>query len=341
MKCSVYKPEQFSNFIQEWNQLNEQTQSQAILDADFVQCLIKHFFDGRELLLVAQQDNHIRFIGFFEKCGFGRWRTVMPSQAPLGLWLAAQHEIDESLLRQIARELPGLVLQVDLLQADSRNLMVENTIYQQSYIETGNRPIPESYEDFAKTIGKNLRQNCNKAYNRAERDNNKLESTVVNAPTDISDGVLRYAEIESKSWKAKEGTAVTADNVQGKFYHDMMCTLGQRNSAAIWYFLVSGNVAAVDLCVIKDRNLIILKTTFDEQYAQYSPALLLKLDMIKYYAEHAELGINNIEFYGKAMDWHKRLNSDLRHIVHLSWQRTRFLQWLVRKIKQQSKLQST
>ncbi|EHR42211.1 GNAT family N-acetyltransferase [Alishewanella jeotgali] len=340
MRSTLYSIEKFADFSRRWDTLNQQTQNQAILDADFVSCLIAHFFKGSEQLVVVEQADEPVFIGFFERCGFGCWQTVMPSQAPLGLWLAAQHQITESLLQQIARALPGLVLQVDLLQADSRQLQVDVNIYQQFYIETGNRAVPIHYDDFTKSIGKNLRQNCNKAYNRAERDNERLESALIINVDDIADGVLCYAKIESQSWKAKEGTALSPNNAQSRFYQEMMTTLARRNAACIWYFMVSGKVAAVDLCVIKDKSLIILKTTFDEQYSRYSPALLLKLDMLKHYAAHPELGVNNIEFYGKAMDWHKRLNSDLRSIVHLSWQSTRLLKWMVRKLKQrkQSKI---
>jgi hypothetical protein len=336
MKSAVYSTDKFANFSQQWNLLNQQTQGQAILDADFVSCLIQHFFTGAEQIVVIEHSGQVQFIGFFQHCGLGRWQTVMPSQAPVGLWLSAQHKVDEALLQRIASVLPGFVLQIDLLQADTRALDVAPSIYQQFYIETGNRTVPVQFDDFSKTIGKNLRQNCNKAYNRAERDNDKLSAQLLSSATDVAKGVLHYAEIESQSWKAKEGTALSPDNQQGKFYRDMMTTLAQRGAACVWYFMVSGQVAAVDLCVIKEGNLIILKTTFDEQYARYSPALLLKLDMLKYYTEHPELGVTNIEFYGKAMDWHKRLNSELRAIVHLSWQRTRLLQWLVRKLKQRS-----
>lgn len=334
METGVYPVSYFDKVSSEWDTLNQQTQSQAILNADFIRCLIEHFFRGDEQLVVVYQASELRFVGFFQRVGFGRWQTVMPSQAPVGLWLASGHRIDESLLKSIAEVLPGPVLQLDLLQADSRNLTVAPVIYQQFYIETGNRPVPARYDDFAKTIGKNLRQNCNKAYNRAERDNDSLSAEVVCSPEQVAAGVIHYGEIESTSWKAQEGTAISPDNQQGRFYRQMMTTLAQRGAACVWYFKVSDKVAAVDLCVVKDGNLIILKTTFDEQYARYSPALLLKLDMLKYYAAHPELGIHNIEFYGKAMDWHKRLNSELRPIVHLSWQRTRLLQWLMRQFKQ-------
>lgn len=340
METGVYPVSYFDSLRSQWDSLNQQTQCQAILDADFISCLIKHFFRGDEQLLVVYQASQLRFIGFFQRTAFGCWQTVMPSQAPVGLWLASAHSIDEALLKAIAKVLPGPVLQLDLLQADSRNLTVASAIYQQFYIETGNRPVPAHYDDFAKTIGKNLRQNCNKAYNRAERDNDNLSAEVVCSPAQVTAGVIHYGEIESASWKAQEGTAISPDNQQGQFYQQMMTELAQRQAACVWYFKVSGKVAAVDLCVSKNGSLIILKTTFDEQYARYSPALLLKLEMLKYYAGNPQLGINNIEFYGKAMDWHKRLNSELRPIVHLSWQRTRLLQWLVRQLKQYRKRNS-
>lgn len=334
MKAKVYPVTEFAQFRTFWAQLNQQTHDQAILSADFIQCLINHFFTGSEQLVVVKNADQIRFMGFFQSLGFGRWQTVMPSQAPLGLWLASEGRVEHKLLACISTALPGMVLQLDLLQADTRYLQLGTRIQQQPYIETGNKPIPAHYEEFFQTISKNLRQNCNKAYNRAEREGDSFSTQILTEPDQVIAGVVQYGEIESQSWKADQGTAISADNEQGLFYQDMMSQLAQRDAAYVWYFLVSGHVAAVDLCVSNNGHLIILKTTFDEQFSRYSPALLLKMQMIKHYAEHPELGIKNIEFYGKAMDWHKRLHSELRPIVHVSWQRTKLLQWLVAKLKQ-------
>ena len=340
MKSTVYAVTDFSKFSTEWNKLNQQTHNQAILTANFINCLISHYFTGKEQLVVVKDNEAIIFIGFFEKVGFGRWQTVMPSQAPLGLWLSANGSVDEKLLTKVASVLPGIILQIDLLQADSRYLTVGPNIYQQHYIETGNKPIPTHYDDFFKTIGKNLRQNCNKAYNRAERENDVFTTKLLTDSAEVVAGVVKYGEIESNSWKADQGTAISAENAQGKFYQNMMGQLAQHGAACVWYFMVSDKVAAVDLCVSHNGHLIILKTTFDEQFAQYSPALLLKMQMLKHYAEHSELGIKNIEFYGKAMDWHKRLNSELRPIVHLSWQRTSVLRWLAKQRREKNKTET-
>lgn len=320
MKSQCFPSTKFDDFTREWDLLNQSTHNQAVLHSHFVKQLLKYFGQPNQYLLVTTANGHIQFIGLFEKVGFGRWQSVMPSQAPLGLWLAHNGKVTTDILRSLAKALPGLVWQIDLLQADSRNLKFKPPIFSQFYIETGNRPVPESYSDYAATLGKNLRQNCNKAYNRAERDNNTLLSEVVTSEEQVKAGVAHFAEIEIQSWKAKEGTAVSTENQQGQFYRDMMVEFAGNKNACIWYFKVSSQIAAVDLCVKQGSDLIILKTTFDEQYAQYSPALLLKLDMIKYYSENPEHGVTNIEFYGKAMDWHKRLNSELRNIVHLTWQ---------------------
>src|SRR5690606_17299220 len=134
---------EFEHFSLEWDKLNQQTHQQAILTADFIQCLIQHFFTDTEQLVVVKNSNNIVFIGFFQRIGLGRWQTVMPSQAPLGLWLSADGKVEEKLLVCIAKALPGLVLQLDLLQADSRYLTVGSNVQQLHYIETGNKPIPE------------------------------------------------------------------------------------------------------------------------------------------------------------------------------------------------------
>lgn len=340
MKSQCFPCNKFDDFAEEWDLLNQTTHNQAVLHSHFVKQLLQHFSQDNQYLVVTRSEAQIEFIGFFQKIGFGRWHSVMPSQAPLGLWLVYNGKLTTNILHSIAGALPGFVWQIDLLQADSRNLEFQPPIFSQFYIETGNRPVPESYSDYAASLGKNLRQNCNKAFNRAQRDNETLSSDVVTAPDQVSVGVAHFAEIESKSWKAQEGTAVSADNPQGQFYRDMMVDFARQKNACVWYFKVSSQIAAVDLCIKQGANLIILKTTFDEQYAQYSPALLLKLDMIKYYSEHPECGIRNIEFYGKAMDWHKRLHSELRNVVHLTWRSSAFvtatinvLKWLRNSLK--------
>lgn len=319
MKFEITSIEEFDRYSGKWDELNVTTQNLAILESRFIRCLIPHFFKGEEILALGYEQETLTCMLFLEKVGFGRWQTVMPSQAPLCLWVGEQHDVDHLNLPELAKVLPGMVLQIDLLQVDSRNLAIRPELETMDYISTGRLPIPEDFESYFQGLGKNMRQNYNKVLNRARRAEQTLTSYGITNKDEMNASVIKYGEIESRSWKAEQGTEISPDNEQGRFYLDLMSEFAEDEKAACWFYKIDDDIAAVDMCIIHDHTLIILKTTFDEAFAKQSPALQMKVDMIRYYSEHPELGIKDIEFFGKAMEWHKRLQSELRDIVHVTW----------------------
>lgn len=319
MNYEIVAASKFSEYAQQWDQLNNTSLNQAILESRFVALLIKHFFSGDEFLVIGRDQNGIQAMLFVQKGGKGIWHTVMPSQAPLCLWVARNNDFQQLDVPALAKALPGLVLQLDFLQVDSANLVRLNSMDSAPYIETGSMDIPASFEDYFKALGKNIRQNYNKVLNRASRNGDSLESVCVTSAQEVADAMQTYAEIESASWKAEQGTAITPTNQQGLFYAELMQTYAESGDAICWMYKINGEIAAVDLCICKDGTIIILKTTFVEAFAKFSPALQMKVDLIRYYSEHPDVGISHIEYFGKAMEWHKRLGSDLRGIVHETW----------------------
>lgn len=329
MEFSLLQLSAFEHHQNAWDKLNAATQNLAILESRFIKCLITHFFNGSELLVIGEQGGNVHCMLFVEKIGLGRWQTVMPSQAPLCLWVGKQHNIDDIDLSSLADSLPGWAVQIDLLQVDSRNLKIPPEIDTMQYIATGRLPIPKNFDDYFQGLGKNMRQNYNKVINRAKRTEQSLKSYALTSVNEMHDAVIKYGEIESRSWKAQHGTEISPDNKQGKFYLALMNSYAQDGKAACWFYEINGNIAAVDLCIIRDNTLIILKTTFDQAFAKQSPALQMKVDMIRYYSCHPELGVQDFEFFGKAMDWHKRLQSELRNLIHVTWYR-----WpIIKKLK--------
>jgi hypothetical protein len=320
MQWTLHPANTFSQHKSNWDKLNEQSQNLAILHSDFVEPLIEEFFEGDELLALGYIDGKLKMAGLFHKTGVFQWATVMPSQAPVALWLSNNHEFNSRDIKELANSLPGLVLSIDFLQVDSRDMKLDptNVFELSTYIITGNRPVPADFEEYFKSLGKNMRQNYNKVINRAAKAGDALDIKCVTEPADIADAVRLYGEIESQGWKAQKGTAVSPDNDQGRFYTEMLTRLAKRNQACCWYYLINEQVVAVDLCINQNGSLIILKTTYNEEFSKQSPALQLKVEMLKHYAQQAN-EITNIEFYGRVMEWHTRLDSVTRELLHVTW----------------------
>lgn len=329
----------FSKHSSAWQTLNQQTMNLAFFEPEFVEALLTHFFDGDEHFIYATDEKELVFAGFFKPLGKGQWITAMPSQNPLGLMLHA-NPLDASTLKSICDTLPGTVAMLDLLQLDSKFSTFEpaSLVEKQAYITTGNRPIPEDFDAFFKSLGKNMRQNYNKVINRAARAEDTLSTQKVDNPDEVKAAILKYGEIESMGWKAQEGTAISPDNTQGKFYQQALISLAEKGKACCWYYLINDEIVSVDLCIEQDDTLIILKTTYNEAFNKQSPALMLKIEMLKHYSANVESeGIKNIEFYGKAMEWHKRLDSELRDIEHATYFPNKVLKGAIKLLKRVKK----
>ena len=334
MKWTLLDVAKFSHYQEEWNELNKKSQNLAVLNSDFIEPLINEFFEGNECFVLGHDNNKLCVAGFLNKVGSFQWTTVMPSQAPVALWLCSGHKFNTHDVASLAKALPGLVLTIDFLQVDSRDLELNprESFALAKYIETGNRPIPQDFDEYFKSLGKNMRQNYTKVINRAERAGDTLGFECLSTPEEVTLAVQKYGELESKGWKSEHGTAISPDNDQGRFYTDMLSRLAQKNQACCWYYKINQQIVAVDLCVMQQNTLIILKTTYDEEFSKQSPALQLKVEMIKHYSQ-AQTNIDNIEFYGRVMQWHTRLDSEVRELQHLSWFRSSLVRNIISTIK--------
>ena len=91
-------------------------------------------------------------------------------------------------------------------------------------------------------------------------------------------------------------------------------------------------VGAIDRLNLRDKTLIILKTTHDENQKGTSPAHLMRHDVIEDAFNTGE--IERIEFYGPAQDWHLRWTDDVRVIYHLNYYRSPLVSHLHRLTRQ-------
>jgi CelD/BcsL family acetyltransferase involved in cellulose biosynthesis len=326
----------FSDHQDAWSKLNSDTMNLAFFEPAFVEALVTHYFDGDETLVLAYKEDELQLAGFFKNHGKGRWASVTPSQCPLGLFLHAKSTVDEHTVKHICSQLPGKVVLLDMLQMDSKHTHFEPEarFEKMPYIISGNRPIADDFDAYFQSLGKNMRQNYNKVINRAARAEDILSWEKVDTAEDVRQAIVKYGELESKGWKGEVGTAISPDNTQGRFYQQALSELAKQGRACCWYYKINKQIVAVDLCVQKDACLIILKTTYDESFNKQSPALMLKIEMLKHYSLNmAQEGIANIEFYGKAMEWHKRLDSTLREIEHISYYQNKVAKKVIKLIK--------
>ncbi|REL25217.1 GNAT family N-acetyltransferase [Thalassotalea euphylliae] len=340
IKWQLLPVSEFHTIHSQWDALNQRTLNQGVLSALFMQSLINTFAAQPLYILCKYERAQLTFAGIFEQRSNYRWAIFQTSQGPLGAILSESHTLDRRLFADIHQHLPGTQLLFDFTQLDSAWFEQSDGVDCLPYITTGSLRVPEDFDAYFASLSKNTRQNINKAKNRLNKEGVAIELSIVTQPEQIKAHIAQYGELESKGWKSSLGTAVDIANEQGAFYVEMMTSFAEQGLAQIWCYKFNGAIVAVDLCIVHDDTITILKTTFDENFARYSPALLMKVDAYKAMSEQGN--IKRIEYYGKVMDWHRRLACEERALFHVTWAKNqtlyRSLNWLKNKINKHPKV---
>lgn len=338
MRWDLNPATRFDEFAPRWNQVAARSLGLApLLHADFIAAALRVFGGGRELVAFGSAAGGVEVGAIVCRERAGVWRTFQPSQIPLGAWVMTSERLDwAGGTAALLRRLPGVALRFGVTQQDP--MLVDRPADARAttidYIETAWVDVHGPFEKYWDSRGKNLRQNMRKQRRRLDELGIRPELRVQSRPCDIADAVARYGTLESRGWKAAQGTAVTADNDQGRFYREALTAFANRGEAAIYELWFGDRHVASDMTIRSGKTLVILKTTYDESVdRQFSPAFLLREQAFRELFDSRQ--VQRIEFYGRLMPWHLQWCSGQRTLFHVNVDRwpalTRAVRALLRK----------
>jgi CelD/BcsL family acetyltransferase involved in cellulose biosynthesis len=191
------------------------------------------------------------------------------------------------------------------------------------YIQTARIPLEGTFDEYWAAREGRLRKNNDRLRRRMEEKGRHLDFTVIRDPAEVGGAIRELGTLESKGWKAKEGTAVSGDNAQGRFYQAMLKDFCGRGEGVIYQLKVDGHVVATDVCVARGEMLVLLKTAYDEDWSVYSPAFLLREDIVR--ELYAGGRVRIYEFYGPLMEYQLRWTRNIRSLYHLTCFRHRWV----------------
>jgi CelD/BcsL family acetyltransferase involved in cellulose biosynthesis len=313
---------------QQWDRLNAARHDIPFLSASAIGTALQVFGQGSERLLLAKDDaGQALAMLILVPNGRLQWATFQPSQLPLGSWVARAEVSTTAMCRSLLRGPLGLALVISLTQIDPRLAPRESDAAETrhaDYIPTAWVEVEGTFEDYWAARGKNLRQNLRKQRNKLAADG--VHRTVES----MAPALERYSSLESAGWKADQGTAIRIDNDQGHFYRRLFERAASRNESVIYEYLFDDRTVAMNLCLLRGGELIVLKTTYDESIRTLSPAFLLREEEMRSFFEGAE--IRRVEYYGRLMDWHTKLTANQRTLYHLTQYRWGWLRnWADRR----------
>lgn len=312
----------------DWDALNRRRHNHILLDSGFVLPLVRYFAPPEVLL--GTSTNSVRpGMALIYSRKFGSWETFQPGQAPLGLFVAASPGDPGGYLSEILNGLPRSAMQVAILQQDpdfsifSRDL-AGPSVEVLDYIQTARTQINgKEFENFWATRGDDLRKNLMRRMRRLEKNGERLELLTIREPGAVAEAIRIYGQMEARSWKGREGTAITEDNDQALFYREIMEHFCARGEGLIYQLCLNGKVIGSEIYLERNGMLVGLKTTFDEDSREISPGFLMKYLIMR--QVFAEGQVQVIEFYGRATDWHTKWATHIRTMYHVNYFRNRWV----------------
>ena len=149
------------------------------------------------------------------------------------------------------------------------------------YIQTARIQLEGTFEEYWTGREDRLRKNNDRLRRRMAEKGLSLDFGIVRDPSGVGNAIREFARMETKGWKAQGGTAVAADNAQGRFYQAVLEDFCARGEGVIYQLRIDGQVVATDICLVRGSMQILLKTAYDEEWSVYSPGVLIREDIMR------------------------------------------------------------
>ena len=102
-----------------------------------------------------------------------------------------------------------------------------------------------------------------------------------------------YFDLEAKGWKGRRGTAVTDDPSVARLHEDFAAAVAAKKSLFVYELKLDGKTIAMSLNIRYIRETVHWKTSYDEEFARYSPGNILFRELVRDSIEHDS---NEIDF---------------------------------------------
>lgn len=285
----------------DWDALNKRYYGgHPLLDSRFTESMLRYFGEGNEQLFIHRtRDGQVDGLVILKARGAGIWRQFVPDQLQAAPILIP----DIKLIDELFAALPFGAWIIELLNQDPDfappGLMKATSgRHVLPHALTMNVSLDGTFEDYWSSRSSNLVKNIRRYKHRVTDELGMSELRVVTEPDAIWESIKRYGELESGGWKKEQGTAVSIDNVQGRFYAELISHFAKSGEARVFEYWLGGRLAASRLMIDGAGMSVILKTAYDEGIARFAPGRLLLHAVLEY--EFHEKRHKTVEFYTNA-----------------------------------------
>lgn len=317
-----------------WDKLNADLySSHPYFDSNFIEPLLAHFGSGRARICIHRCDTEIDGLVIVVSSRLGKWSLFIPAQTQV-VPILVRHPQN---LQNLIHSLPGLSLGLDFPCQDPLYSPSFDTIQPLlwgpvHHAHTMGVKLDREFKNYWEERSGKLRSNVSRRFRKVQDAGSTIRLDCLTEPGDMQSAIARFGEMESAGWKGLNGSAVHADNAQGRFYADVMKRFAECGRATVYELYFNDALVAMQLCIASPSMLVLLKTTYDESRASFSPGRLLLHALLE--KEFAEKRVREIEFYTNADSEQMAWATHDRWVSHYLLFRNRFVRMAYQLLKQ-------
>lgn len=200
----------------------------------------------------------------------------------------------------------GLPLYFGRLPADSPTIDAIRRAYRRGWVvvrpqaSTPYIPLDESWATPESKISSKRRSDFRRSLRNAA-ELGEVTTEILSPAAGEVDRLLELAfDVESRSWKGEQGTALARDAARGAFYRRYARHAAGEGRLRLGFLRIDGQTAAMQISVVQSAALWVLKVGYDPQFHKASPGILLMVEQIK---QAVAEGLACYELLGTVEPW--------------------------------------
>ncbi|CCK78923.1 GNAT family N-acetyltransferase [Desulfobacula toluolica] len=291
--------EKILEFEDEWRELSSRTKTSLFLSFDFIQ-LVWTVFDSPShtpLVIVIRENGQTVGIVPFRLSTEKEYGISLRVIRFISEWQGDKPDIITTIDPDRIRQEVYTYLHTDfrlwdkivLAEQDSEASVIWNMLFSRrtyltiilddmlSYFIS----MEGTWDDYLKQLKQKVRSNYRNRTKRLEKLPGELKVLHFEDRHTLEKGLERFIAIENSGWKKDAKIGIGQNRKHIAFYAELLGRFSLRNQAGI-YLLNSNSTDIAGLILLKYNDVIYeSQITFNPNYSKYSPAIVLRADVLK------------------------------------------------------------